>query len=281
MKVFTDVRKIQEYCSSLKRRGVTIGFVPTMGALHEGHLSLIRRARKENACVCVSIFVNPIQFGPAEDLKRYPRPIRRDTSLCENENADILFVPSVRGLYGDDFRTYVEVEGLSDVLCGAARHGHFRGVATVLAKLFNIVQPDRAYFGQKDFQQSVVVRRMVGDLNFPVTIRVVPTVREAQGLALSSRNAYLSAEERRDAVRISQSLKIARDMVREGTRDSRVVIRRMERVIKGQGGLSVEYIEIVDPDTLSPLRRINGRAVVVVAARAGKTRLIDNTVVGD
>lgn len=279
MRVFSDVSQVQKHCLSLKRRGVTIGFVPTMGALHDGHLSLVRRARKENACVCVSIFVNPIQFGPAEDLKRYPRPIRRDTSLCRKEKADVLFVPTVHGLYGNDFRTYVEVKGLSDVLCGATRHGHFRGVATVLAKLFNIIQPDRAYFGQKDFQQTVVVRRMAAELNFPVDIRVLPTVRGKDGLAMSSRNAYLSPAEHADALRLSQSLQLARDMVKEGQRDPRAIIRRMERLIK-EGGLGAEYIEIVDPDTLVPLRRINGRAAVVIAARAGRTRLIDNAIIG-
>jgi pantoate--beta-alanine ligase len=279
MKIVSDPRKMQAHCRALKCKGRTLGFVPTMGALHEGHLSLIRRSKEENDITCVSIFVNPIQFGPAEDLACYPRPIRRDTSLCKKENVDLLFVPAPRALYGRDFRTHVEVRGLSDVLCGAVRQGHFRGVATVVAKLFNIAQPDRAYFGRKDFQQAVIVRRMAEELNFPVKIRVMPTIREADGLAMSSRNTYLGAEDRKEAVVLAKSLRLARTMARAGTRDPREIIRRMTRMIGSRKRAKLEYIEVIDPETLAPLKRIEGVFAVVLAARVGATRLIDNSVI--
>lgn len=277
MIIVSDPRKMQQRCLSLKRAGRSIGLVPTMGALHEGHLSLIRACRKENDIVCVSIFVNPIQFGPSEDFSRYPRPLSTDTRLCRQEKVDLLFTPSVEGLYGKEFRTYVEVKELGDKLCGASRKGHFRGVATVVAKLFNIFQPDRAYFGRKDFQQTVVLSRMVRDLDFPVKMRVMPTVREAGGLARSSRNVYLSADERKEALVLSRALSLARESVRRGERDPRVVTRRMKELIRTSKSVKIEYLEIVDADTLEPVRRIEGKTAAVIAARVGTTRLIDNT----
>ncbi len=277
MIIVTDVRKMQERCLAMKRRGKSIGLVPTMGALHEGHLSLIRRCRKENDLCCVSIFVNPIQFGPTEDFNRYPRPVKIDNELCRREKVDLLFRPTPEGFYGGGFRTYVEVQGLGDLLCGASRKGHFRGVTTVVSKLFNVVLPDRAYFGRKDFQQTVVLRRMAEDLDFPVKIKVLPTVREPGGLAMSSRNAYLSERERADALVLSQSLRLARRMVKAGGRDSRKVIREMKELIRGRKSIAVEYIEAVDTSSLACVRRIvPGRTAIVLAARAGKTRLIDN-----
>jgi pantoate--beta-alanine ligase len=276
MKIISDPGRMQRLCRSLKRNGSTIGFVPTMGALHEGHLSLIRRSKKENRFTCVSIFVNPAQFGPSEDFARYPRPRRVDTALCKKENVDFLFAPGVKQMYGENFRAYIEVKGLGDVLCGASRRGHFRGVATVVAKLFNIIQPDTAYFGQKDFQQTVVLRRMAADLNFPVQIRVLPTIREKQGLAKSSRNSYLSAEERSDALVLSRALAMAAKMVKAGERGSGVIIRRMKQMIRSCRRVNLEYLEIVDTETLAPVKAIAGCAAVVVAARVGATRLIDN-----
>jgi len=277
MKVFRDIRAIQEFCAGLRRKGKSIGFVPTMGALHEGHLSLIRAAKKENEIVCVSIFVNPTQFGPSEDFNKYPRPVSRDRALCAGEGVDILFMPSPAQMYGKGARTFVEVGGLGGVLCGASRKGHFRGVATVVAKLFNIVQPDRAYFGRKDFQQTVIVRRMARELNFPVRVVVMPTVREAGGLALSSRNRYLSAQERLRALSLSRSLRLAKQRAAAGVKDSARIIREMKASIGRDA--RIEYIAIVHPDTLEPVTRINGTAAVVLAARVGSTRLIDNIII--
>lgn len=279
MKIIRDIRTMQRRAGELKREGLSIGFVPTMGALHEGHLSLIRGSKKENDITCVSIFVNPIQFGPAEDFSNYPRPARADIALCKKEGVDFLFMPSPGGLYGSDFRSFVEVAGLSDVLCGASRKGHFRGVATVVAKLFNIAQPDRAYFGQKDCQQAVIITRMARELNFPVKIRVMPIVRSPEGLALSSRNAYLSAEQKVAALVISRALSEAETMVRQGKTDVRAILRAMRRMLAGSGGVAVEYLEAVDFATLVPVRKIRGRAAILIAARVGKTRLIDNIIV--
>ncbi|MGE5309164.1 MAG: pantoate--beta-alanine ligase [Deltaproteobacteria bacterium] len=278
MRIIGDIRKMQSCCAELKKEGLSVGFVPTMGALHEGHLSLVRRSKKDNDITCVSIFVNPIQFGPAEDFNTYPRPARRDRMLCQKEKVDLLFMPRPDRMYGPGFRTHVEVEALSDVLCGATRQGHFRGVATVVAKLFNIIQPDRAYFGQKDFQQTVVLKRMAADLNFPVEIKVLPTVRETRGLAMSSRNAYLSAQEHSQALAISRALFRARQMARGGVRDAARLIREMKRIIGQDRAVRIEYLKIVDADTLSPVKRAQRGTTAVVAARVGATRLIDNIV---
>ena len=280
MRLISSVKRMQETCLSFKRKGRSIGFVPTMGALHEGHLSLMRRARKENDILAVSIFVNPIQFGPSEDLARYPRPRRKDARLCGQSGVDLLFCPDPRGMYGDDFRSFVEVKGLSDVLCGATRAGHFRGVATVVAKLFNIVQPDRAYFGQKDCQQSVIIRRMARELDFPVEIRIAPTVRERSGLALSSRNAYLSPDGKKAAVALSNALKIAKNLVQSGVRDSRRILRECRGCLDGEKTLCTEYFSIVDRSTLEPLAKVvPGRSLICCACRIGATRLIDNILV--
>jgi pantoate--beta-alanine ligase len=279
MRIIRGVVEMQKCCLALKRRKISIGFVPTMGALHEGHLSLIRSAKKENDSTCVSIFVNPAQFGPAEDFKRYPRPILNDCAVCKKEKVDFLFFPAREQMYAKGFRSHVEVEELSDMLCGARRGGHFRGVATVVAKLFNIVQPDRAYFGQKDFQQTVILRRMTADLNFPVTIRVLPTVREKHGLAMSSRNAYLSEQEREDALFLSASLREAAAMIKAGERHSGAITRRMRQILCSRKLMNVEYLAIVNPVTLAPVKRIAGGEAIVLAARAGKTRLIDNMLI--
>lgn len=257
-----------------KKPGQTTGFVPTMGALHEGHLSLIRKARRENDRVVVSIFVNPAQFGPKEDLKKYPRDIKRDCRLCLKEGVDIVFNPSVKDMYPGGFDTYVEVEALSRRLCGRSRPGHFRGVTTIVLKLFNLVRPDTAYFGQKDAQQLKIIKKMVFDLNVPVVIKAMPTVRETDGLAMSSRNSYLSGAEREDALVLYRSLMSAKDMVKSGVRDARRVINAVRNMVKEHA--EIDYIEIVDPETFQQARKISRKSLVLIAARVGKTRLIDN-----
>lgn len=260
------------------RRGTpgTWGFVPTMGYLHEGHLSLIRRARAENDHVAVSIFVNPTQFGPHEDYNRYPRDLERDLRLLEPLQVDLVFVPSVEEMYPPGFQTWVIVEELSRPLEGASRPGHFRGVATVVAKLFNIVQPDRAYFGQKDAQQAVVIRRMVRDLNFPVEIVVCPTVREPDGLALSSRNTYLNPQERQAATVLFRALQAAKARYEAGERDGERLREAMREVLRGEPLARVDYVSVADPETLEELSRVEGSALLSLAVYIGNTRLIDN-----
>lgn len=260
------------------RRGTpgTWGFVPTMGYLHEGHLSLIRRARAENDHVAVSIFVNPTQFGPHEDYNRYPRDLERDLRLLEPLQVDLVFVPSVEEMYLPGFQTWVIVEELSRPLEGASRPGHFRGVATVVAKLFNIVQPDRAYFGQKDAQQAVVIRRMVRDLNFPVEIVVCPTVREPDGLALSSRNTYLNPQERQAATVLFRALQAAKARYEAGERDGERLREAMREVLRGEPLARVDYVSVADPETLEELSRVEGSALLSLAVYIGNTRLIDN-----
>lgn len=260
------------------RRGTpgTWGFVPTMGYLHEGHLSLIRRARAENDHVAVSIFVNPTQFGPHEDYNRYPRDLERDLRLLEPLQVDLVFVPSVEEMYPPGFQTWVIVEELSRPLEGASRPGHFRGVATVVAKLFNIVQPDRTYLGQKDAQQAVVIRRMVRDLNFPVEIVVCPTVREPDGLALSSRNTYLNPQERQAATVLFRALQAAKARYEAGERDGERLREAMREVLRGEPLARVDYVSVADPETLEELSRVEGPALLSLAVYIGNTRLIDN-----
>lgn len=266
--LFKDLKK-------LKATGKTIGFVPTMGALHEGHLSLIRAARKENNFVVVSIFVNPTQFSPKEDLKKYPRPINQDLFLCRKEKVDFVFLPKSKVMYPQGFATYVNVEGLSEVLCARSRPGHFRGVTTIVTKLFNIVQPDVAYFGAKDAQQAIIIKKMVRDLNIPVKVRVLPTQREKDGLALSSRNIYLNKEERPKALVLSKALNLAKVLIKGGARDTARIVDRLGQLIM-RSNAGIEYIEIVDPENLQPLRKISDNCLLVMAVRIGSIRLIDN-----
>jgi pantoate--beta-alanine ligase len=259
-----------------RRRGLTIGLVPTMGALHEGHAGLIRAARAETGCVVVSIFVNPTQFGPNEDFQRYPRPLEKDLQLCAREGVDLAFVPEAAMVYPPGFRTFVEVQGLQDLLCGAPRPGHFRGVATVVLKLFNAVQPDIAYFGQKDAQQVRLIRQMVRDLDVPVEVRTCPIVREADGLALSSRNQYLSPDQRRHATVLYQALQEARARVEAGERSAAALRHAVGERLASVPGAVVDYAEVVDYDTLQPLDRLRGQVLIAVAVKFGATRLIDN-----
>ncbi|SNB74053.1 pantoate--beta-alanine ligase [Thermoflexus hugenholtzii] len=254
----------------------TWGFVPTMGYLHEGHLSLVRRARAENDRVAVSIFVNPTQFGPHEDYARYPRDLERDLRLLEPLGVDLVFVPSVEEMYPPGFQTWVIVEEVSRPLEGASRPGHFRGVATVVAKLFNILQPDRAYFGQKDAQQTVVIRRMVQDLNIPVEIVICPTVREPDGLAMSSRNTYLNPEERRAATVLFRALQAAKARYEAGERDAEGLREAMREVIRAEPLARIDYVSVADPETLQELERVEGPALLSLAVYIGTTRLIDN-----
>lgn len=276
MKIIRSLKKMSDFSKKTGRRGKTIGFVPTMGALHAGHTSLIRRAREESDIVVVSIFVNPIQFGPREDYQRYPRNLKADGRLCRREGVDVLFYPDHRRMYPDNYRTYVAVRELSDYLCGEFRPGHFQGVATVVTKLFNLVSPDIAYFGQKDAQQALIIKKMAEDLNMPVKIKVVPTVREKDGLAISSRNAYLRKDERKDAAVLYQALALARKLVREGKRDSPEIIRRMRNLILKKTKASIQYIAVVNSEDLRPVDKIKDRALVALAAYIGKTRMIDN-----
>jgi len=269
---------MQSLSQKIREAGKTISFVPTMGYLHQGHLSLIRQAGKDSDVLVVSIFVNPTQFGRGEDYERYPRDLERDKKLAAEEKVDILFVPSSKEMYPQGYHTFVEVERLSESLCGRFRPGHFRGVATVVAKLFNIVSPHSAYFGQKDAQQALLIRKMVKDLNMGVEVKVLPIIREEDGLALSSRNAYLSPEERRAAPVLYKSLQEARRMLEAGERDSRRVIRQMEEMIKKEKQARIDYISIVDGETLEERERIEGKVLVALAVWMGKTRLIDNII---
>jgi pantoate--beta-alanine ligase len=256
--------------------GETIGFVPTMGALHEGHAALIRQARGECGFVVVSIFVNPTQFGPNEDFNRYPRTLPEDRVICEREGADLIFAPDAAEMYPTAFRTFVEVNELGKHLCGASRPGHFRGVATVVLKLLNVIQPDRAYFGQKDAQQVRIIQQLVRDLDVPTEIVVVPTVREEDGLAISSRNRYLEPADRRRATVLVQALREVRQRSVAGERDVRVLRAILTERVAATPGATLDYAEIVDADSLQPIEQITGPALAALAVKFGATRLIDN-----
>lgn len=253
-----------------------VGLVPTMGALHEGHLSLVRAARAKCESVVVSIFVNPLQFGPNEDLAKYPRSFERDCELLEREKVDILFAPSVEDMYPKNAVTYVTVEGMSEKLCGRSRPGHFRGVTTVVAKLFHVVEPEVAFFGQKDAAQCAIIRRMVRDLNFPVEIVVGPIVREPDGLAMSSRNTYLSPEERKLSLVLYRALTEVKRRFDQGERDAARLVEAGKQVLAREPGVRPDYLEIVDPDMLDPISEVRSETLVAVAAFVGGTRLIDN-----
>jgi pantoate--beta-alanine ligase len=278
---FGDPAELREWMAAARGAGMRIGFVPTMGALHDGHLSLVRAARARCGLVVMSIFVNPLQFGEGEDLSRYPRDLVRDRALAADAGVDALFVPEVRTLYPPGSETRVVPGPTAERWEGASRPGHFAGVLTVVAKLFNIVQPDVAYFGRKDWQQAVLVERMVRDLDIPLEVVVVPTVRDTDGLALSSRNVYLAAAERAQALGLSRALAAAHAAFAAGERDAAVLTARIEAVLAMYPGLAVEYIAVVEPETLAPAARVDARTIVALAARAGATRLIDNIVLGE
>ncbi|MBN2199144.1 MAG: pantoate--beta-alanine ligase [Candidatus Aminicenantes bacterium] len=279
MRIVTSVRAMKSAAARFKAAGRTIGLVPTMGSLHEGHLSLVRASKKAADVTVVSVFVNPSQFGPGEDLKTYPRDLKRDARLLRAEGADILFHPRPEEMYPRGYRTYVEVHDLQNRLCGASRPTHFRGVCTVVLKLFHIVRPDRAFFGRKDAQQAVIIRRMAEDLDVDVRIEIRPIIRDSDGLALSSRNAYLSAEERRAALVLTRSLKEAKMTIERGENRSAAVLARIRRRVAAEPLARLDYAAVVDPEDLEPLAVIQGRALVAVAVFIGRTRLIDNVTV--
>jgi pantoate--beta-alanine ligase len=278
MRVVSTIGEMLAFSRTARARGSHLGLVPTMGALHEGHLSLIRAAKAKSDAVAVSIFVNPTQFEPNEDFTRYPRDLDRDLAQLERESVDLVFVPSVEEMYPQQSVTWVTVEGLSDRLCGKSRPGHFPGVATVVAKLFNIVEPDIAFFGQKDAAQVAIIRRMVRDLNMPVQIEACPIVRESDGLAMSSRNAYLSPEQRQDALVLFRALTRAQKMFEGGERNPAALITAAKQELAARPDVRLDYFEIVAPDELTPVATINQPALAAVAAFAGNTRLIDNIV---
>ncbi len=276
LRVIETIAELREALAPARRAGTSIGLVPTMGALHTGHARLIETARRECGLVVVSVFVNPIQFDEKDDYARYPRTLASDAQICESLGVDIVFAPDAREMYPEPLCTVVDVRRVSEHLCGSFRPGHFQGVAAVVLKLFNIVQPDRAYFGEKDAQQLAVIRRMVRDLNLPLAIVPVPTVREPDGLALSSRNQRLSAEERQVALSLSRALHLAQQLIRDGAVDAGAVRQEAMAMLDVQQGLQIEYLEVVDPDEMQPVKEIRGPVRVAAAIRVGSTRLIDN-----
>jgi pantoate--beta-alanine ligase len=272
VKTISTVKKI---LGRHKKKGEIIGFVPTLGYLHEGHLSLVRIARKKSQFVIVSIFVNPTQFGPHEDFRTYPRNLKRDMQLLKKEGVAVVFTPTIEEIYPDGYKTYVEVCDVSTVLCGVSRPTHFRGVTTIVLKLFNIVRPDIAVFGKKDYQQAVIIRQMVKDLNIDIKIVLGKIIREKDGLAMSSRNAYLSRAERKNAVILYQSLKWVKNAYKKGLRNPTKAIQRIKAMIRKRGG-RIDYVEVVDKNTLRPVRSLTAGTVVCLAVYFGTTRLIDN-----
>lgn len=276
MQIVATVEEVRAQVRAWRQEGLSVGLVPTMGYLHEGHKSLIDKAVEQNDRVVVSVFVNPIQFGPGEDLATYPRDLDRDAALCENAGANLIFHPEPENMYFDDFCTYIDMDGLTKGLCGKTRPTHFRGVCTVVGKLFNIVQPDRAYFGQKDAQQLAVIRRMVRDLNFNLEIVGCPIIREEDGLAKSSRNTYLSPEERKAAVILHKGLTRGEELVNQGEKNANVVKAAIREVIESESLAKIDYVEIVDFDNMKEIETLERPFLAAVAVYIGKTRLIDN-----
>lgn len=276
MNIVHTVEEVRGQVKEWRTAGLSVGLVPTMGYLHEGHKSLIDRAVKDNDRVVVSVFVNPMQFGPTEDLASYPRDLNRDAALCEAAGADLIFHPEPENMYSDDFSSFIDMSTLTKGLCGKSRPIHFRGVCTVVGKLFNIVQPDKAYFGQKDAQQLAVIRHMVNDLNFNLEIVGCPIIREADGLAKSSRNTYLSPEERQAALILSKSLERGRELIEAGERNAEIIKQAVTDLIQTEPLARIDYVELVDWNTLEPVERIEGPVLNAIAVYIGKTRLIDN-----
>lgn len=276
MKVVTTVKEVRELVKGWKKEGQSVGFVPTMGYLHEGHGSLISAARKDNDKVVVSIFVNPMQFGPTEDLESYPRDLEKDSAYCESLGADLIFHPEASEMYTDGFSSFVDMSVLTEELCGLSRPVHFRGVCTVVNKLFNIVQPDRAYFGQKDAQQMAVIKHMVEDLNMDVTVIGCPIVREEDGLAKSSRNTYLSPEERKAALVLSKTIFMGQKLVEEGMTDAKKLVALMKENIEKEPLAKIDYVKAVDGLTMQQVDTLKSPGLVAMAVYIGKTRLIDN-----
>jgi len=279
MVIAETIESVRSLVKDARGRSMRIGLVPTMGALHAGHISLIEAATKDCDFVVVSIFVNPTQFGPGEDLESYPRPFEADLEICRKARVDVVFTPSPEEMYPTENLTWVTVEKLTSGLCGRGRPTHFRGVTTVCTKLFNIVGPDLAYFGQKDAQQAIVIKRMVADLNMPLKIVVCPTVREPSGLAVSSRNQYLSEQQRADAAYINKALQRCHQMVEAGTADARQIVGEMKKLLQRIPAAQIEYVSIVDAETLEDIERISGKILAATAVKVGPARLIDNIIV--
>lgn len=279
MEITGSIKRVREQVREWRKEGLTVGLVPTMGYLHEGHKSLIDKAVEQNDKVVVSVFVNPMQFGPTEDLESYPRDMDRDAALCEKAGAALIFHPEPEEMYDDNFSSFVDMNTLTGGLCGKTRPIHFRGVCTVVAKLFNIVTPDRAYFGQKDAQQLAVIRHMVNDLSFGIEIVGCPIIREEDGLAKSSRNTYLSEDERKAALVLSRSLKEGRKLVEDGEKDAAKVKKTITDIIEKEPLAKIDYVEVVDWNTLEPVENIDGPILTAIAVYIGKTRLIDNFII--
>lgn len=279
MKISGKIDEVRAQVKEWKNQGLSVALVPTMGYLHEGHKSLMERARKENDKVVVSIFVNPMQFGPNEDLESYPRDLDRDSKICEAAGVDLIFHPEVEEMYGPDFHAYVDMHTLPEKLCGASRPVHFRGVQTVVSKLFHIIPADRAYFGQKDAQQLAIIRRMVMDLNFDIEIIGCPIIREEDGLAKSSRNTYLSEEERKQAVILNQSLEAAMDVINAGEKDAAKVKQIIIDKLHTCPLAKIDYVEVVSFDTIQPIEKVEGAVLIAIAVYIGTTRLIDNRII--
>jgi pantoate--beta-alanine ligase len=279
MRVAKKIKSVRRLIKSARRAGKKIALVPTMGALHIGHISLIKSAMKECDFVVVSIFVNPTQFGPGEDFEKYPRPLEADLEICEKAGVDVVFAPTQEQMYPSENITWVNVEKLTEALCGRSRPGHFRGVTTVCAKIFNIVAPDIAFFGQKDAQQAVVIKKMVADLNMPLKIVVCPTVREPNGLAVSSRNQYLTDRQKQDAAFIYKSLQICEKMIKAGAKDTGTIIGEMKKILNQVPSIEIEYVSIVDAETLQDIDRVSGKVLAALAVKIASTRLIDNILI--
>jgi len=278
LKIIKTIKEMREFVQQAQRQGRSIALVPTMGSLHEGHLTLMQRAAQACDIVVASIFINPTQFGPNEDFANYPRDLAGDSEKAASAGVEVIFHPQAREMYPENYSSFIEIEGITDRLCGLSRPGHFRGVATVVAKLFNIVQPDRAFFGQKDAQQVLVLERMVTDLNMNVILEVVPIVREADGLAMSSRNAFLSASERRAGLVLSRSIKLAEELVAQGEDNAQKIRSRVMAEIQAQELAECEYVEIYNYPLLQGITTLKGKALLALAVRIGKTRLIDNAI---
>jgi len=281
MKIIKSAKEMQSFSETLRNQGKIVTFVPTMGYFHEGHLNLMREGRKRGGCVVVSIYVNPTQFGPNEDFEQYPRDFERDLAMAQSVGVDVIYYPSNQEMYPPNYQTYITVEGVTDNLCGLSRPGHFRGVATVCAKLFNAVKPHIAVFGKKDFQQLATIKRMVQDLNLDLEVVGMATTREPDGLAMSSRNIYLKAEERKSALSLSRSLKMARELYEQGERDAATIITKVKNHIESNPYTKIDYAQICDTTTMKDVARLEGECVIALAVRVGKTRLIDNYVFGE
>lgn len=279
MQTITSAQEIQKITLELRKIGKTIGFIPTMGALHKGHFKLVQESKAKNDVTIVSIFVNPAQFSPNEDLAKYPRPIKNDQDLLSKEKVDFLFYPSTETIYPEGFQTYVSVKKHSSIFEGKIRPSHFTGVATVVLKLFNLIKPNAAYFGQKDFQQCAVIKQMIKDLNLSISINVVQTVRDKDGLALSSRNIFLNTQERSQALNLYQSLLVGKKLILAGNKNARTIKTKMSNYLQKYKLIRLDYIEICNPENLSPVKVIPKKTVILIAAHVGKTRLIDNIII--